>query len=302
MIKFCKKDIVMENLVIPTDVPINYETVFIENYQTITKETGRLLLFSADQKIEHLNKDFYGKNIPKEVNDPEHLFKIAAEGEIGAFATQLGLISRYGKKYPNINYVAKLNSKTNIISKDKKDPISEQLWHVYDVIELKEISGLNICGVGYTVYLGSEHEGQMLEQAAQLVYEAHKYGLVTILWMYPRGKYVKNEKYENLIAGAAGVANCLGTDFAKINPPEGKNSAELLQQATAAAGNTKLICAGGQKKDDKEFLKELYDQIHIGGTYGNAIGRNIFQRPLKEAIEFTKAISEIVYGTKIQKA
>ena len=57
----------MKNIVVPADVPINYEQIFIENYKTITKDTGRLMLFAADQKIEHLNKDFYGKNIPKEI-------------------------------------------------------------------------------------------------------------------------------------------------------------------------------------------------------------------------------------------
>jgi len=286
----------MKQITIPADVPQETEKIFITNYEAITKGTSRLMLFTGDQKIEHLNQDFHGNSLPKEVNCPTHLFEIASKGYIGAFATQLGLITRYGKQYPNINYIAKLNSKTNIIPKDEKDPLSSQLWSVQDVIELKNNTNLNLCGIGYTVYLGSKYENQMLQQAAQCIYEAHKHGLITIVWMYPRGKHIHNEANHKLIAGAAGIANCLGADFAKINPPEGNN--EQLKQITAAAGNTKLLCSGGEKKEKKVFLQQLYDQIHTGDTRGSATGRNIFQQSLDNAISFTKAISAIVYENK----
>lgn len=286
----------MKNMIIPADVPQNAIQTFMQNYKTITKETDRLILFTADHKIEHLNKDFYGKNIPPEANNPEYLFTLASKSHIGAFATQLGLIARYGKKYPDIAYIAKLNSKTNIIPTKKKDPFSAQLWDVQNVIDLQKNTNLNICGIGYTVYIASEYESCMLHHAAQTIYEAHKHGLITIIWMYPRGKYITHEKDADLIAGAAGIANCLNADFVKIQVPAG--NVKLLQQAVNAAGNTKVLCSGGEKKDTKIFLKELHDQIHIGGTHGNAIGRNIFQRPFDEALALTKAISAIVYEDK----
>ena len=288
----------MKKLEIPADVPKNSESIFIENYTAITKSTNQLFLFTADHKIEHLNKDFYNKNIPAEVNDPERLFEIANEGEIGAFATQLGLIARYGKKYPDIHYIAKLNSKTDIIPSIQKDPVSRYLWNIEDVIQFKKNSGLKIAGIGYTVYIGSEFEDTMLQEAAQLIYQAHQHGLIAIIWMYPRGKNIKNKRSADLIAGAAGIANCLGADFAKINPPtnkKGKTDSELLTQSTQASGNTKILCSGGTKIDKKEFLRQLYAQIQIGGTSGAAIGRNIYQNTLKDAIEMTKAIAAIVY-------
>ena len=36
------------------------------------------MLFAGDQKVEHLNSDFYGEGIHNDDGDPEHLFKIAA--------------------------------------------------------------------------------------------------------------------------------------------------------------------------------------------------------------------------------
>jgi len=288
----------MKRTDIPADVPKEMEDIFIQNYAAITKNTENLFLFVGDHKIEHLNKDFYGESIAPEVNDPEHLFKIASQGDIGAFSTQLGLIARYIKKYPDINYIAKLNAKTDIIPKDAKDPLSKRIWKVDHVVAFREKYGHNIAGVGYTVYIGSEYENKMLKKAAEIVTEAHKNGLVAILWMYPRGKHVKNEYDPDIIAGAAGVAACLGADFAKINPPRdasGKQNPELLQQAVQAAGNTKLICSGGPKMPKEEFLKNIKDQMNIGGTHGIAAGRNIFQQPLAQAIELTKTVSELVY-------
>ena len=73
--------------------------------------------------------------------------------------------------------------------------------------------GLNILGVGYTVYSGSEFEGQMLHEAAQAVFQAHQHGLLSVLWMYPRGRSVADEKDPHLVAGAAGVACALGSDL-----------------------------------------------------------------------------------------
>ena len=125
-------------------------------------------------------------------------------------------------------------------------------------------------GVGYTVYIGSEYEPLMLYQASQIVNMAHKHGLITVLWMYPRGAAVKDERNSHLVAGAAGVAAAIGSDFAKVNPPkiDGVIDAALLSEAAAAAGRTGVVCSGGTRADVPEFLQQLHDQIHIGGMMG----------------------------------
>ncbi len=283
---------------IPADVSEQMQDIYIRNYQAITHNTNRLMLFACDQKIEHLNQDFYGPGIHADARNPEHLFRIAQQGKIGALATNLGLVARYGKQYPDINYIIKLNGKTNLIKTEQKDPLSALLWSVDQVIAFQEQTRLNICGIGLTVYLGSQYESEMLSHAAQAIYYAHQYGLVAMVWIYLRGKSITNDQDPDLLAGAAGVATALGSDFVKIKPPLSvpeKSSTEHLKIATAAAGNTKVICAGGKATEPKDFLQELYDQIHIGGTAGSATGRNIFQKSLQEAIAMTNAISAIVY-------
>jgi fructose-bisphosphate aldolase/6-deoxy-5-ketofructose 1-phosphate synthase len=284
-----------EDVLVPLDVPPGRRNEYIDNYLKITKESGRLMLFAGDQKVEHLNKDFYGEGINPEDNDPEHLFRIAKKGRIGVFATQLGLIARYGMDYQDLPYLAKLNSKTNLVKTDQMDPVSRQLIEVDQVADFADDSGLDVLGVGYTIYLGSEHEAEMLREAASIVYRAHGQGLVTVMWIYPRGKAVKDEKDPHLIAGATGVAAALGSDFVKVNYPkkEGAKSEEIFKEAVAAAGRTKVVCAGGASRDPKSFLQQLHDQIHVSGAAGNATGRNVHQKSLDEAARMCNAIYAI---------
>ena len=290
----------MSDVKVPLDVPEGMRDVYLANYNLITQGSGRLMLFAGDQKMEHLNDDFYGEGIPADDGDPEHLFRIASEGKIGVFAAQLGLIARYAMDYPEVPYLVKMNSKTHLVGVSQKDPVSRQLWSVGQLVDICAEKNVKIAGIGYTIYLGSENEAEMLAEAAALINDAHFHGLVTVLWIYPRGKAVKDEKDPHLIAGAAGVAACLGSDFVKVNAPkkEGKSGAELLQEAVLAAGRTKVVCAGGSSTSEEKFLAELYDQIHVGGAAGNATGRNIHQKSLAEAVKFCNAIYAITVENK----
>ncbi len=289
---------------IPGDVPKSNERLYKKNYLNATKNTGNLMLFAGDQKIEHLNEDFYGETdegykIAEDDADPEHFFKIASQATIGVFASQLGLIAKYGLDYKDINYLVKMNSKTNLIPKKQSDPLSQTIVDFEDVLELRK--KLNIVGIGFTIYLGSEYEHIMLAEAGRLITLAHQHGMLGVLWMYPRGEAIKDEKDPHLIAGAAGVAVSLGADFAKVNYPHGKTEkarAESFKEVVKAAGRTKVIVSGGHATDVKKFLQQTYDQIHISGAQGNATGRNIHQKTLDEAIRMCNAISSITLGNK----
>ena len=283
---------------IPLSVPKGKEKEYEKNFRLATNGTGRLMMFAGDQKVEHLNDDFVGRNIPAEVADPEHYFKIASKAYIGVFAAQLGLIAKYGRDYQQIPYLIKANSKTHLLKKEHKDPFGN-IWLDFEkIIEFKKQAKLNILGVGYTIYIGSWYESEMFNQAANLIYEAHKEGMIAVIWIYLRGKAVKDEYDLHLIAGGAGTTVCLGADFVKINYPYGRNgsakASEKFKEAVVAAGRTGVICVGGSKKDPKRFLQSLYNQIHISGTKGAAIGRNIYQRRLDESVRMANAISAVV--------
>ncbi len=271
----------MKHPFIPADVPEKNHTTFIENYNAITHNTDRLFLYACDQKIDQA------------ALDPAHLFSIAQQGTIGAMASQLALIARYAPEFKTINYIAKLNSKTNLL--DKTDPNSAKLWNVEDVIRMNREINNAIRGIGITIYPGSKHEKSMMEFAAKMVQQAHEHGLVAILWMYPRGSSIKNERDPHLLAGVAGMAHALGADFVKIKAPD---DVAKLKEITRAAGNTKVIISGGPQIEQKKLLEHIYAQLHTGNTAGVAIGRNIFQKNLSDAVNITHAISAIIYENK----
>jgi fructose-bisphosphate aldolase / 6-deoxy-5-ketofructose 1-phosphate synthase len=110
----------------------------------------------------------------------------------------------------------------------------------------------------------------MLVQAAQVVYDAHQHGIVTVLWIYPRGTAVKDEKDLHLIAGATGVGVCLGTDFVKVNYPEkvGADSAEIFKEAIKAVGRTKVVCADGSRDEVEDFLRKLMTRSTFREQWG----------------------------------
>ena len=297
MIPLTGREGVMMKLSIPLDVPRGAaRRRYEENYRLMTKETGRLFLMAGDQKVEHLNDDFVGAAVAADDSSPEHLFRIAQSAPVGCFAGQMGLIARYGMDYRDIPYLIKLNSKTHLVKKDQKDPVSLQWQETSQVEQFVRHAGVRVVALGYTLYPGSEYEPAMLSEASRLIFEAHQMGLVFVLWVYPRGRSVGNENDAHLIAGGAGVGACLGADFIKINPPvdpSGQMDGMLLREAVAAAGRSQVVCAGGAETTVPSFLKRLYDQIHLGGTSGCATGRNVHQRSFEEAIRFCRAIHAI---------
>lgn len=281
---------------VPANVPASARKTYIQNFLQVTKSTGRLMLFAGDQKIEHLNDDFFGEEIPEENNDPEHLFKIASAGTVGVFAAQHGLIAKYGPDYPDVPYLVKMNSRTNAVSAKEKDPVSRALCTMDDVLDLQKNGKLNIVGIGYTLYVGSEFEAEMMAEVGKLIAEAHSLGLLTVIWAYPRSRSMKDPKDAHLIAGAAGVACSLGSDFVKVTLPT--QGPRALKEATGAAGRTGVIVSGGDKLTAKDFLRMVYETVHFAHAAGSATGRNVHEHPLQDAVRMTDAISSIVYGNK----
>jgi len=101
------------------------------------------------------------------------------------------------------------------------------------------------------------------------------------------------------------VGAALGADFVKLKVPQinGKFDPQLLRRITTAAGRTGVLCEGGGKVDETGFLETLYNQIHTGNARGNGTGRNIHQRPLKEAVKMANAIYAVtVNGTSLKEA
>jgi fructose-bisphosphate aldolase / 6-deoxy-5-ketofructose 1-phosphate synthase len=277
----------MNAIIVPCDIPQKSEAQFIENYQALTNSSDRLFIFSCDHKMEHLDKVA-----------PDHLFTIAHKSKIGAMATHLGLVCRYAHRYAGINYIIKLNG-TTCLRSPNVDPVSRLLWEVDSVAQIKKEKSLAIRGVGITVYLGSEFQDGMLAQAAAAITKAHQHGLVAMVWMYPRGSgVVHNADVTELLAGCVAVATSLGADIVKIKSPllqSGAGNSEWIIPTLQSAGNTKIVCAGEQKTEPAQLFENIKHYLKEGIS-GMAIGRNIFDRPVDQAIDIANKISALIYG------
>ncbi|MCK5449645.1 hypothetical protein KAI32_02170 [Candidatus Pacearchaeota archaeon] len=238
---------------------------------------GKALFLAYDQGLEHGPTDFNDKNV-----DPEFIIKIAKKGKYTGIIFQKGIAEKYSReiKLSKIPLIVKLNGKTNLVM---GEPVSRQLCTVGEAIKLGAVA------VGYTIYIGSKHEDEMLSEFESIQREAHKNGLPVICWIYPRGKGVSGRKKKDLMAYAARVGLEIGTDIIKI---QSNGKKEDLAWAVKSAGKTRVVIAGGKMKDEKDLIKEVRESMNVG-CIGFAIGRNVWQS--KNPLKISNKIREVIW-------
>ena len=237
-------------------------------------QKGKALFLAYDQGLEHGPSDFNDKNV-----DPSYILEIGKKAGYTGVVLQKGIASKY-KKEIKVSLILKLNGKTNLV---KGEPIARQLCSI------KEAIRLGADAVGYTIYLGSQHESIMMKEFAKIEKEAHAKGIPVIAWIYPRGKSIKSKSSRELIAYAARVGLEIGADIIKIRYNGNIND---LKWAVKSAGKTKVVIAGGVKKNEKILLKQV-KEIMQAGCIGLAIGRNIWQN--KKPLYITKKIKKVIF-------
>ncbi len=240
------------------------------------------MLLAYDQGLEHGPTDFNDENV-----DPNFILDIALKSQVyTGVIFEEGIAEKYypiggvdKKNYPPL--IVKLNGKTSFHKGE--EPLSLQLTSVDQAIKLGAV------GVGYTIYVGSEHEQEMMVEFRRICDEAHTKNLIVIAWMYPRGSHVEGkESSKDVVAYAARIALELGADFAKL-PYTG--DPESFAWVVKSAAATKVLVQGGSKKEEMELLKEVGEFMSVGAT-GLAIGRNVWQStdPVSMSLKLAKLV------------
>lgn len=243
---------------------------------------GKAIFMAYDHGFEHGPTDFDGKTV-----DPNSILEIVNKsGVYTAIIFQEGVAQNYyDSKKEKIPLLVKLNGKTAFHKGE--EPYSPLLCTVEEAIRL------GAKAVGYTIYVGSEHETKMMQEFSQIEDEAHAKGLAVTAWMYPRGKHVEGkEKTKDVVAYAARLGLELGADFIKIPYTGDPKSFEWVVKS---AGKTKVLVSGGVKRSTDEFLKDVKDFMSVGTT-GIAVGRNVWQS--KDPVGVSKKLAEAIYGDK----
>lgn len=239
---------------------------------------GRAVFLPYDQGLE-LGPDDVGEI----AIDPDFILEIAEKGGYNAIILQKGIAEKYySKEKYHVPLILKLNGKTELVS---GDPVSRQICSV------EEAMNLGASAVGYTIYIGSEHESIMMAEFGKIVEQAHNIDFPVIAWCYPKGKNIKDEFSPDNVIYAARVGLELGADIVKIKYCGSKDS---FARAVKAAGKTKVMMAGGPKANEKEFLERVRNAM-AAGAIGVVAGRNVWLD--KEPLRITEEIKKIVFNS-----
>ncbi|MCD6589746.1 fructose-bisphosphate aldolase [Candidatus Woesearchaeota archaeon] len=235
----------------------------------------RTLILAYDHGLEHGPTDFNEKSV-----DPSYVLDIALEAGYTGVVLHHGIVEKYYKTYfKEVPLILKLNAHTRI---GYKPLISTTVCSVERAIRL------GADAVGYTIYVGSHEEPEMLTEFSSIVEKAHEYGIPVVAWAYPRGSGI-NELDTDTIAYAVRIAMELGADMIKTYYNGDK---EGLKWIIKNAGKARLVIAGGEKIPDMQFLKRTEEVLSVGAD-GIAVGRNIFQS--KRPFTLSKALAKIVF-------
>ena len=239
---------------------------------------GKMLIVAYDHGLEHGPVDF--EDVPESAN-PEHVFDVATHPAVTSLAVQKGLAEAYYPSYEDdVSLLAKLNGSTNLWMGEHDTAVNWSVDYAADV---------GADAIGFTMYAGSNHEVEIAEEFRQAQERAREHDMPVVMWSYPRGQGVKNDKKPGVIAYAARQALELGADVTKIKYPGSK---EAMAHAVDVTGRTKVVMSGGSKRSDREFLTQVKEVIDVGGD-GLAVGRNVFQRDHPERI--LDALEQVIF-------
>ncbi|HEV2316998.1 MAG TPA: fructose-bisphosphate aldolase [Thermoplasmata archaeon] len=261
---------------------------------------GTLLVLPIDQGLEHGPVDFF---VNPDALDPDYQFRLARDGRFSAIALHIGLAEKYFHQYAgDVPLILKLNGKTSVPS--DAQAFSPLTGTVEDAVRL------GADAVGYTVYVGSPAQDRDFNQLTGVREACDRLGMPLIVWAYPRGESIsKRGGKESLYAidYAARVALELGADVVKVNYPVASEKDqespapyntlklgpdESFQKVVRSAGRALVLVSGGEKVADAELLKKVRSSMAAGAT-GIIFGRNLWQRPWKEALDLTRELHGI---------
>ncbi|MDX1623624.1 MAG: class I fructose-bisphosphate aldolase [Gemmatimonadota bacterium] len=271
--------------------------------------TGRLVILPVDQGFEHGPHRSFAVNPP--TYDPEYHPRFALAAGMSGYAAPLGFIEAVAANYAaHLPLILKLNNHDLLHSFD--DPMPSITGSVEAAVRLGCVA------IGYTIYPGSARKIEMYERLQFLAEEAKEAGLAVVVWSYPRGSGLPEKKDEtalDVVAYAAHLACQMGAHLVKVKLPgehlfqekakqvyeeeeiPRETVEERVRHVTQAAfdGKRIVIFSGGSKTSAEAFFDDIRG-IRDGGGFGSIIGRNTFQRPWDESLEFIGKVIDIYRG------
>ncbi len=157
---------------------------------------------------------------------------------------------------------------------------------------IEQAIALNAVGVSVSIYVGTEHQRQTIQNLATMADEAHKYGLV-VLGVSAVGTSLdelrqpgKEQEFARYLALASRIAAEHGADISKTYYVPG------YFDKVVGGCPIPIVIAGGKKVPEAEALEFSYNAIQDGAA-GVDMGRNIFQS--EAPVAMIQAVRAIVH-------
>ena len=270
--------------------------------------TGRLVILPVDQGFEHGPARSFAPNPAG--YDPRYHFELGIAAGCNAYAAPLGFLEAGAAEFAgDIPLILKLNNSDSLYG--GSDPCPAITGSVDEALRL------GCAAIGFTIYPASAARNEMYGQIRELTEEAKRKGLAVVVWSYPRGSGIwkEGETAIDVCAYAAQIACQLGAHVIKVKPPTAHieqaaakkvyekeriptgTLAERVKHVVQSAfgGRRIVIFSGGEAKETQAIFEEVRG-IRDGGGFGSIIGRNSFQRPKKDALEFLGNVMDIYAG------
>ncbi len=264
-----------------------------------------MLVLPVDQGMEHGPVDFL-PNPPSE--DPDFQIRLAIDGGYSAIAFHYGIAARYLPPFAgSIPLILKINGSTNIPPSDWA--FSGLTATVEDAVRI------GADAIGYTLYVGSPRQDEDFAQLSEVRAECDLYGMPLVVWSYPRGEAIEKKGGRDSLYAvdyAARVATEMGADVIKLNVPVFDQKSrdgspkpygemvleyrEAVEKVVRSAGRAFVLFSGGSKLGDEDLLDKAR-LVMEGGATGLIFGRNMWQRPMDEALRMTEEVKRIILAT-----
>ena len=159
---------------------------------------------------------------------------------------------------------------------------SDELSDEVITTSMEDAVSLNVAGVAVSVYVGSPHQKQTLQNLSDVVNQALKYGMPVLAVTAVGKDMVRDARYLSL---SCRVAAELGAHMVKTYYCEGFE--DVVKGCPVP-----IVMAGGKKIPEKDALT-LTRKAMQGGAKGVDMGRNIFRS--EAPVAMIKAVRAIVH-------
>jgi DhnA family fructose-bisphosphate aldolase class Ia len=138
---------------------------------------------------------------------------------------------------------------------------------------------------------------------------AQRLGMPLIVWAYPRREAIEAKGGRDsfyAVDYAARVASELGADVVKVNFPHPDkidgvpevyrasfSAQAAIDAVVRSANNTLVLVSGGSRQGDEAMLEKATRSMDAGAT-GLIFGRNVWQRPHEESLQFVDQLRKIL--------